>query len=500
VKIGALSGRATQVKTDAIVAGIFEGERKLSGAAESFDRASGSVISDILKKGEFTGKLNEAVYFPAGGTVAASRIVLTGLGKREEYNSDRARQAVGKACTFCRDRSLRDVTVWADVFVNSAVVFEELAVAIVEGAILSLYKFAKYKTEPEEQNKQISRLRVLTEDEKRVGPLRKAVGYAELTSGAANRARDLTNAPSNEVTPAALAGYARKLARRPGMKCRVMGPEELKRRKMNGILGVGKGSTNTPRFIIVEYAPREASAAPIVIVGKGITFDSGGISIKPSEKMDEMKGDMAGAAVVLCTLDAISQLKLPLRVVGLVPAAENLPSGTALKPGDILRMASGKTVEILSTDAEGRLLLADALHYAGSYKPQAVIDIATLTGACVIALGEHASGLLGNDRALIERIKRAAEQTWERVWELPLWDDYAEPLKSEVADTTNTGGKPGQTIVAAKFLQKFVANYPWAHLDVAGTSWVEKEKPYVPKGATGFGVRLLTRLLTDWLS
>jgi leucyl aminopeptidase len=267
---------------------------------------------------------------------------------------------------------------------------------------------------------------------------------------------------------------------------------------MNGILGVGKGSANTPRFITLEHIPARPSGGPIVLVGKGITFDSGGISIKPSAKMEEMKGDMAGAAAVLCTLSVVSRLNLPLHVVGLVPAAENLPSGTALKPGDILRMASGKTVEIISTDAEGRLLLADALHYAGKYKPTAVIDLATLTGACIIALGEHASGLLGNDPTLIERIKKAAEVTYERVWELPLWDDYAEPLKSEVADTINTGGRPGQTIVAAKFLQKFIGDYRWAHLDIAGTSWFEKEKPYNPKGATGVGVRLLSRLLSDW--
>ncbi len=498
MKIGSLSAKVTQVKTDALVLGIFEADGKLSKAADALDRASGRVISDVLKKGEFTGKPNQVVYFPVGDMIAASRIVLTGLGKPEEYNAEKARQAVGSASTFCRERNLKDVVAWVDVFLDSTVVFEHVAAALVEGAILSLYKFAKYKTEAEEQDRQVSCLRLLTEDRRSLPSLRKSVAYAGLTAQAANRARDLINAPSNEVAPAALAAYARNLSRRRGLKCRVMLPDELKKRNMNGILGVGKGSSNTPRFIILEHAPRRFSAGPVVLVGKGITFDSGGISIKPSEKMDEMKGDMAGAAAVLCTLEVVSRLNLPLHVVGLVPAAENLPSGTALKPGDILRMASGKTVEILSTDAEGRLLLADALHYAHRYKPQAVIDLATLTGACIIALGEHASGLLGTDRTLIEKIKRAAELTWERVWELPLWDDYAEPLKSEVADTTNTGGRPGQTIVAAKFLQKFIGDYPWAHLDIAGTSWLEKEKPHNPKGATGVGVRLLARLLTDW--
>ncbi len=500
MKISAISGKATQVKTDALVLGTFEGESNVPLAAEALDQAAGGVLSDVLKKGEFTGKHNQVIYLPAGENVAASRIVLTGLGKRKEYNTDQARQAVGKASAFCRERSLEHVVVWADIFLDTTVLFDELAVALVEGAILSLYKFAKYKTEPDDQGKQIAWLRVLTEDRTRLASLRKAVAYAELTSQAANRARDLTNAPSSEVTPAALAAFARNLSRRVTVKCEVMAPPELKKHNMNGILGVGQGSSNTPRFIILEHLPAKSSGGPIVLVGKGITFDSGGISIKPSAKMDQMKGDMAGAAAVLCTLDVVSQLNLPLHVVGLVPAAENLPSGTAYKPGDILRTASGKTVEILSTDAEGRLLLADALHYATGYKPQAVIDLATLTGACIIALGEHASGLLGTDRRLIEKIKRAAEITWERVWELPLWDDYAEPLKSEVADTTNTGGRPAQTIVAAKFLQKFIGDYPWAHLDIAGTFGVEKEKPYKPKGATGVGVRLLTRLLSDWRS
>lgn len=498
MKLTAVSGRAAEIKANALVLGVFEGEIKLRDEAASFDRAAGGVISEVLRKSEFSGKLNEITYLSPKKDIGVPRIVLAGLGKRVEYNLDKARQAVGKASLLCRERGLRDAVAWADSFADSSIVIDELGIALAEAAILSLYRFSRYKTDVEEQKKEISRLRILTENHWQFPALRKAVSYAELTAQAANRARDLVNAPSNEVTPTVLADHAKKLARDRGLKCQVMGPQELKRRNMNGILGVGKGSANTPRFIILEYPSEKRTAAPIVLVGKGITFDSGGISIKPSQNMDQMKGDMAGAAAVLCTLDVVSHLRLPLRVVGLLPAAENMPSSTSYKPGDILRMASGKTVEILSTDAEGRLLLADALHYASKYKPQAVIDLATLTGACVIALGEYATGLLGNDQALIEKIKQAAEVTYERVWQLPLWDDYAEGLKSEVADTTNTGGRPGQTIVAAKFLQKFIGEYPWAHLDIAGTSFIEKERPYNPKGATGVGVRLLSRLLTDW--
>jgi leucyl aminopeptidase len=498
VKVGSATGKATEIKTDALVIGIFEGEAEVCAAVKAFDEASGGGIAEALRKGELTGKQNQVVYFPPKKEIGASRVLLTGLGKRNQYNTEKARQAVGTASTFCRERSLKDIVVWADILLDDSFGFEELGIALAEGAILGLYKYVKYKTEQEDDQKQITRFRVLTEDRSRLAGLKKAVLYAELTCQATNTARDLTNAPSNEVTPAALAEFAKDLSRRTGLKCRVLGPDELKRQNMNGILGVGKGSSNTPRLIIVEYAPAKPAAGPIVLVGKGITFDSGGISIKPSANMDQMKGDMAGAAAVLCTLDVVSQMRLPLRVVGLMPAAENMPSGTALKPGDILKMASGKTVEIISTDAEGRLLLADALHYASNYKPAAVIDLATLTGACIIALGEYASGLMGTDRALVEKINKAAEITWERVWELPLWDDYVEPLKSEVADTNNTGGRPAQTIVAAKFLQKFVGEYPWAHLDIAGTAAIEKERPYNPKGATGVGVRLLSRLLSDW--
>jgi leucyl aminopeptidase len=496
VKIGALAGKATTIKTEALILGIFEGEAKLPDEVAAFDQASGGVVSEMITGGDFKGSSGQILCVPSGGKVAASRIVLAGLGKREDYSLEKARQAIGKASTVCRDRNLREAVIWVDVFLNPCMDFEDTVIALVEGGCLGLYRFSKYKTE-EEEHKPISRLRFLTEGKNPAG-LRKAMSYGELTAEAANRARDLTNSPSNEVTPAVLAGYARALARKRGLRCRVMNPEELKRRSMNGILGVGQGSANTPRLIILEHVPAKSAKGVIVLIGKGITFDSGGISIKPAAKMEEMKSDMAGAAAVLCTLDVVSQLKLPLHVVGLVPTAENLPSGTAIKPGDILKMASGKTVEVISTDAEGRLLLADALHFASEYKPAAVIDLATLTGACIIALGEHASGLMGTDSALIERIKRAAEVTWERVWELPLWDEYAEPLKSEVADTNNTGGRPAQTIVAAKFLQKFIGDYPWAHLDIAGTSWFEKETAYTPKGATGVGVRLLSRLLRDW--
>jgi leucyl aminopeptidase len=266
---------------------------------------------------------------------------------------------------------------------------------------------------------------------------------------------------------------------------------------MGAILGVARGSLEPPRFIILEYGRARKGRRPIVLVGKSITFDSGGISLKPSEKMEQMKDDMSGGAAVLGALRAIAQLKLPLHVVGLLPATENMPSGTAIKPGDILKSLSGKTIEVINTDAEGRLCLADALTYAARYKPEAIIDLATLTGACVVALGNYAIGVMSRSPELMERIKRAGERSGERVWELPLWEEYNEQIKSDIADLKNVGGRGAGSITAGLFLHKFVGDYPWVHLDIAGTAWIETDRPYCPKGATGVGVRLLVEYLSD---
>jgi leucyl aminopeptidase len=274
----------------------------------------------------------------------------------------------------------------------------------------------------------------------------------------------------------------------------------MKKIGMRALLGVARGSDEPAKFIVLEYRGGMKKESPIVLVGKGLTFDSGGISIKPSENMGEMKSDMAGGAAVMGAVMAVADLELPLNVVGLVPATENLPGGSALKPGDIIQSLSGQTIEVVNTDAEGRLILADALTYAQRFKPAAVIDLATLTGACKIALGDHVIGMLGNDSALKERIRAAGELTGERVWELPLWEDYHELIKSDVADFKNTGGRAGGAITAAVFLSKFAGDAPWVHLDIAGPAWLAKDRPYAPKGATGVGVRLLVQCLRDWKS
>jgi len=312
-------------------------------------------------------------------------------------------------------------------------------------------------------------------------------------------ARDLANGPGNDITPARLGEAALAIGERSGIRVTVLDLDELKAQGFGGIIAVGQGSGQPPRFIIMEYGAKQAGQPTVCLVGKGITFDTGGISIKPADRMDEMKMDMGGAAAVLGAMQALGELKLPLHAVGLVASAENMPSSTAYRPGDILKTLSGKTIEVINTDAEGRIVLADALYYAQRYQPDGIIDLATLTGAIVVALGTHVTGIMSNNDALAERILQAGEATGERAWRLPLWETYSEMMKSDIADLKNTGGRYGGAINAAAFLEHFVGDYPWVHMDIAGTAWTDqKPKAYTPKGATGVGVRLLVQMLRTW--
>jgi leucyl aminopeptidase len=316
--------------------------------------------------------------------------------------------------------------------------------------------------------------------------------------GAVNFARDLVTHPANVAVPAFLARAARSLARKYGMTCRILEARDAERLGMGGVLSVAQAGVAPPKFIILEHSGRNPKAAPVVLVGKGVTFDTGGLNIKPGGGMRTMKTDMSGAAAVLGAMRAIGELNAPQRVVALAPCTENMIAGRANRPGDVITTLSGLTVEIDNTDAEGRLILGDALTYARRYKPQAVVDAATLTGACVVALGESCSGVLGNSEELIDRVRRAADRSGDRVWELPLWPEYFDRIKSDIADIKNTGGRWGGAITAAAFLGRFTEDYPWAHLDIAGPAWRERELPYTPKGASGVGVRLLAELVAEW--
>ncbi|MEK6561438.1 MAG: leucyl aminopeptidase, partial [Nitrospirota bacterium] len=366
-----------------------------------------------------------------------------------------------------------------------------------EGANLALYRFSKYKVKENDNSKNVDEIRFIEEDRKTVQGVKNGVEKGKIISDSVNFARDLINHPANDMTPTILAETAKKMAGANRIKCTVLSRPQIEKLGMGAYLGVAQGSEEPLRFIILEYNGGKKGEKPVVIVGKAITFDSGGISLKPAEGMGKMKYDMSGGAATIGVLRAASMLRLPLNIVGLLPATENMPSGTAIRPGDVLRSMSGRTIEIISTDAEGRLALSDALFYATRYKPRWIIDIATLTGACAVALGNHAIGMLGNDKELKDRITAAGDKVWERVWEMPLWDDYAEQIKSPVADIKNSGGREGGVMTAAIFLSKFVEDYPWVHLDIASTAWNDKEKAYVPAGPTAIGVRLILQLLID---
>jgi leucyl aminopeptidase len=375
----------------------------------------------------------------------------------------------------------------------------DTAEAAVEGVYLGLYQFTPFKTLDIESIRTVDEFVIYEEEKERYERISLSAKTADTICRAVCFARDIVSMPANNMTPTDLANEALNISKkRKTVTCKIIDENQMKKLGMNALLGVAKGSDEPAKFIILEYKGTKRSIAPIVLVGKGLTFDSGGISLKPAEKMDEMKTDMAGAAAVLGAIQAVSDLQLQVHVVGLVPTTENLPSGKAYKPGDILKSLSGKTIEVLNTDAEGRLILADALAYADRFKPAAVIDIATLTGACIVALGEQVIGMMGTDDELKKKIRLSADKTGERVWELPLWEDYHELIKSDVADFKNSAGRPAGTITAAAFLSKFTGDYPWVHLDIAGPAWTTKDRPYIPKGASGVGVRLFTELLRQW--
>jgi len=458
---------------------------------ESIDK----LVSKVAGRG-FKGKLEEVYIFPTFLDKGPEKIALVGLGERNGLELDSFRRAYGRAAIRLDESIIESAN---SALVKDVFNIEDIAQSIVEGVSLSMYRFDRYKSENRKEN--LKTVTLLVEDHALLDRVEKSVETAEKICRGVYTTRDLTNMPSIDCYPEKFAEIVYEVGRKTGFQVRVFKIDELKEMGMGGIVAVGDGSIHKPVLIKLEYdGTGGRDDRPYVIVGKAVTFDSGGISIKPSEKMEEMKYDKAGGAAVVGILESVALLKLPLRVIGLIPCVENLPSGTAFRPGDIIRFRNRKTAEIISTDAEGRLILADALSYAVEQKPKAVIDLATLTGACIIALGTHASGLFTNNQELAEKVKRSAEKTGEKVWQLPLWKQYKEQLKSDVADLKNVGGRPAGAITAAAFLSEFVDNTPWVHLDIAGTAYTQEtteQKSYIPKGATGVGVRLIIDYLIE---
>ncbi len=497
MEIQVVQGDITTIQTEALCLGIFRGVRAPGGAAGAVDRALGGALSALLQEGDFEGEKGETLVLRTDQKMPAKRVLLIGLGEREKFSLEGVREASATAAhAASRFRELTTIVHGAGI---GSLPTDAAAQAVVEGTLLGSYRFRKYR-QGDEDSKALERLQIVESDREKLSAIKAGAERGQLIGESVCLARDLANEPGASLPPRELAERAGMLARESKLECRVLTEEELAAEGMSGILGVARGSEEPPCLIVLEHLPQKKTQAPIVLIGKGVTFDSGGISIKPREGMEAMKYDMAGAAAVLGTMRAAAALGLPLHVIGLVPAVENLPSGRALKPGDILRYANGKTVEVTNTDAEGRLILADALIYAQHFHPRAVIDLATLTGACMVALGKEAAGLFGNNRDLLEKLKEAAQMTGERVWELPLYEEYKKLIQSEVADIGNSVLAKGSTPQAgaaagAIFLQEFVS-YPWAHLDIAGTAQNVDTRAYCPaKGATGYGVRLLTQLL-----
>ncbi|MFQ6675437.1 MAG: leucyl aminopeptidase [Fidelibacterota bacterium] len=475
------------LEPELLVLGLFQ-EQNLSPFHRDVDARSGGVLSDRLAAGDFSGKLNETLMVYSTGP--ARRILMVGMGKQEEFTLDRLRQVAGTAAKTAQAGRITQVVTEIPGRETLKETLETVSRAFVEGMILGSYKFLDYKSDQEEET--VLQSVVL------IHPVsRKGVHRAVTVSEAVCFVRDLAAHPSNVVTPTRLASEARRIARVPGMKCTVFGRQQFVKMGMEAFGAVARGTDEPPKFVLLHYTGRPGAETSVAFVGKGITFDTGGISIKRSKSMHEMKFDMCGAAAVLGVMKAVGQLKPEMNIVGAMACTENMPGGHATKPGDIVRAYNGKTIEILNTDAEGRLILADALSYvAKNFNPRWMVNFATLTGAVVVALGHWASAVMGSDETLIQEIMKAGELSGERVWHLPLWDEYSEDIKGKVADVKNIGS-PGQagTIAGGAFLKEFVGDISWAHIDIAGTAWWDKDRPYAPSGPSGVGVRLGLELL-----
>ncbi|MEX1220992.1 MAG: leucyl aminopeptidase [Idiomarina sp.] len=487
------SGSPEKQRSACIVVGVFE-PRRLSGVAEQLDKVSDGYLSNLLRRGDLEGKAGQVLLLHHVPNILSERVLLVGCGKERELDERQYKQIIEKTInTLNETGSMEAVCFLSELHVKSRDTYWKVRQAV-EAAQAGLYTFNHLKTRKEEPRRPLRKLvfNVPTRRELPVGE--RAIQHALAISKGMTVCRDVANMPPNICTPRYLAEQSQQLADNyDNVTLRTVEPAEMAELGMNAYLAVGRGSENEPVLSLLEYQGGKPDQAPLVLVGKGLTFDSGGISIKPAAAMDEMKYDMGGAASVLGVMQALAELQLPINVVGAIAGCENMPDGKAYRPGDVLTTMSGQTVEVLNTDAEGRLVLCDTLTYVERYNPELVVDIATLTGACVIALGAHASGLLSSHNPLAHELLNASEQSGDRAWRLPLWDEYQDQLDSPFADMSNLGGREAGTITAACFLSRFTRKYNWAHLDIAGTAWRGGKK----KGSTGRPVPMLTQFLIN---
>ncbi|MCL5034574.1 MAG: leucyl aminopeptidase [Bacteroidetes bacterium] len=476
------------LRADSLVLALTE-ENVDSGDVPPLFGESRRQVEGALKGSDFSGKRDQQLTLY---TIGKFRIVcLVGVGEKSQLTNEKLRRAAAAGVKSAQTAKAASVVLSALGSTVEQVSDYETVHSLLEGAILGAYKFDKYLTQNNQKSKVVDFKVALQGVKAAIG--QKAARDAQVVCEAVFMTRDLCNAPANEIYPEALANVAAKMARKYRVHARILDEKQIAKLKMGGLLAVNSGSAKPPRFITLEYKGSPRSRDWYAIVGKGITFDSGGISLKAAANMGEMKMDMSGAAAVIGTIQALASLKIPVNVVGIAPSTENLPGGSAYKPGDVVTTMSGITIEVDNTDAEGRIILSDGLYYAQRYKPKAIIDLATLTGACVVALGQHATGMFGTGEDVMAQLKEAGEKTYERVWQMPIYDEYEKQIKSDIADVKNVGGRWAGAITAALFLKKFVSDYPWVHLDIAGTAMLEDATDYAPKGGSGVGVRLLTQ-------
>ena len=489
MEVKAIAGRFDEFDGDALVAVAFEGEKADEGALGELNRATQGVIGSLIETGEFAGKSGESAYIHNPVGLKARRLLLLGAGKEAEFTADTVRRLAGTAARTLRGKKARSIALLCRWALSAG----EGAQAATEGALFSLFEPDKYHT----SDKTESQLETLTlvAAESDLDDARRGVERGRIVAEAANFGREVINEPSNLMTPTELARKAEETAKAYGLEIDVLDEAQMKELGMGSLLGVAQGSAEPAKLIVLRYAPKTESSETIAIVGKGVTFDTGGISIKPADGMEKMKYDMAGGATTIAAMRAIAQLKPAVNVLGIVPAVENMPGGRAQRPGDVVRSMSGKTIEVINTDAEGRLILCDAISYARKLGATRIVDLATLTGAVSIALGDVHVAILGNNQAWIDEVIAAGKRAGEKLWQLPLTPEYREQIKSEIADIKNIGGRKAGTITAAWFLREFVDDVPWAHLDIAGTAWNDSGKPHLAVGPTGICVRTLVTLV-----
>ncbi len=492
--INVIQGIITQISANVIVLDHYEDSERLQGAIAVVDQALSGAISQLISQGEIKGKFKETTLLYTMGKLPVPKVAILGLGKRDDLNVERIRVGISEVCKFLQKKNAETLASVAPGLGLAGLTAEMVGQAMAEGALLGTYAFRQHITKTPEE-KEIKEFKIVEADISKVADLDKGCKKGKITAEATILARNLVNEPSNVITPTALANVASQLARNYNLEIKVIEREEMQTLGMGGLLGVAQGSQQPPKFIVLSYYGKNSREVDIALIGKGITFDSGGISLKPSENMGDMKGDMAGGASVLGAISAIAQFKPKINVTAIIPATENLPSGTAMKPGDIIKIMNGKTVEIISTDAEGRLILADALSYTRKIGARRLIDVATLTGACNVALGSVNTGAFSNSPELVKQVIAAGSEAGEPIWQMPMNDEYKEQNKSDVADIKNTGGRYAGAITAAWFLGEFVEGIPWVHLDIAGTFMLDKNRGYQVKGATGVPARTLINLV-----